>query len=188
LVAFCFAGFMTSASAAGPDSTWWPRLNVHDLQGEPLQPAGRWVVLVFLSPECPVANADIPVLNALATEFAPQGISFIGVYADPNLKLPELRQHAADYHLTFATADDRAQQLVRATGATYTPEVFVFSRDGALLYRGRIDDRVVDLDTARPAATRQDLREVLSALAAGRSVPFARQRGFGCAIPQLVKP
>jgi hypothetical protein len=182
------AGFLTGAGAGEPPSGWWSRLKVRDLQGDPLQLGGRWIVLVFLSPECPVANADIPVLNALAAEFAPHGFSFVGAYADPNLRLPDLRQHAADYHLAFATADDRDQLLVRATGATYTPEVFVFSRDGMLLYRGRIDDRVVDLDTARPTATRQDLREVLAALDAGRPVPFASQHGFGCAIPQTVKP
>jgi hypothetical protein len=111
----------------------------------------------------------------------------VGVYVDPTLALPALRRHAADYHLAFATADDRVQRLVRATGATYTPEVFVFSPDGARLYRGRIDDRVGDFGEARPAATKQDLREVLSALATGQAGPFEDHPGFGCAIPQPVK-
>ena len=175
-------------SAAEPSSAWWRRLDVHDLQGVPLKADGRWIVLVFLSPECPVANADIPVLNALAGEFAPRGFSFVGAYVDPNTGLAEFRRHAADYHLALAPADDRDQRLVRLTGATYTPEVFVYARDGSLLYRGRIDDRVEDFSSARPAATHQDLRDVLVALASGQAGPFPNQRGFGCAIPRLVKP
>jgi hypothetical protein len=124
-------------------------------------------VIVFLSPECPVANADVPVLNALAAEFAPRGFSFVGAYADPALSLADLRRHAAGYRLAFPAVDDRARRLVRAAGATFTPEVCVFSRAGALLYRGRIDDRVEDYGAARPSATHEDLREVLAALAAG---------------------
>jgi hypothetical protein len=98
-----------------------------------------------------------------------------------------LRRHVKDYHIAFATADDRAHRLVRAIGAGYTPEVFVFTRDGALLYRGRIDDRVEDFGVARPAATREELREVLAALVAGKPGPFENHRGFGCSIPEHVK-
>ena len=166
---------------------WWSRLAVNDLAGAPLSVPGRWIVLVFISPECPLSNANVPVLNALAAEFVRSGVSFVGVYSDPTLELPALRQHTSEYRLGFATADDREQRVLRATGATYTPEVFVFSAAGVLLYRGRIDDRVADFGPARPVATHEDLRDVLAALVAGKPVPFASRPGFGCAIPEPVK-
>jgi thiol-disulfide isomerase/thioredoxin len=172
--------------AAGTD--WWEQLAVRTVDGAEVTPAGRWIVVVFLSPECPVANAEIPVLNALSAEFAPRGFSFVGAYADPGLTLPDLRRHAADYHLGYPAADDRGQRLARAAGATYTPEVCVFSRAGVLLYRGRIDDRVEDFGAARPQATHEDLRDVLTALAAGQPGPFANRPGFGCSIPGRVRP
>jgi thiol-disulfide isomerase/thioredoxin len=183
LLAVCLLGLQ--AQAAGTD--WWGKLGVRDLNGASLTPNGRWMVLVFLSPECPVADAEIPVLNALANEFGPHGFSFIGVYSDPTVPLTELRRQVADYRLTFPAADDRAQHVMHAIGAKYTPESFVFARGGALLYRGRIDDRVDDFGAARPAATRQDLREVLLALAAGQTGPFPSQPGFGCSIAQPVQ-
>jgi hypothetical protein len=77
---------------------------------------------------------------------------------------------------------------VRLAGVTYTPEVCVFAADGTRLYRGRIDDRVGDFGTARPTAVRQDLREVLAALTRGEGGPFPDGPGFGCAIPEEVKP
>ncbi|HEY4249265.1 MAG TPA: redoxin domain-containing protein [Lacunisphaera sp.] len=180
-------GFSGVAVAGEITASWWSRLGLHDLNDAPVSAKGRWVVMVFISPECPVANASIPVLNALAAEFAPAGFDFVGVYADPTLELPVLKRHTADYHLGFATVDDRAQRLVHLGGATYTPETLVFSRDGALLYRGRIDDRVTDFGASRPAATHQDLRDVLCALAAGKPVPFASRPGFGCSIPEVAK-
>ncbi len=181
------AVFLLGSRAAAADTDWWESLALHDLAGGArVTPQGRWIVIVFLSPECPVANASIPTLKTLAAEFAPRGFDFVGAYADPTLDLPALRRHASDYQLTFTTVDDRAQRLVRATGAKYTPEVFVYSRSGVLLYRGRIDDRVEDLGTARPKAAHEDLRDVLAALAAGETGPFATRPGFGCAIPEPV--
>jgi len=176
-----------SAPAREPAPDWWGGLAVRDLSGAPVPLTGRWIVVVFISPECPVANGAIPVLNALAADFAPDGVSFVGAYADPSLAPAVIRKHAAEYRIDFATADDRDQRLARATQAAYTPEAFVFSRDGTLLYRGRIDDRVRDFGAARPRAAHQDLREVLSALVAGRPVPFATRPGFGCSIPDPVR-
>lgn len=185
LLSLCLAG---PAAASEPGSSWWNRLEARDLSGAPLPANGKWIVLVFLSPECPLANADVPVLNRLAADFAPSGVAFVGVYADPTLGLATLKRHAAEFRLAFPVVDDRAQRLRRFTGATYTPEVLVYSAAGTLAYRGRIDDRVTDFGPARPAATHEDLRDVLAALTAGRAAPFAERPGFGCAIPEAVKP
>jgi hypothetical protein len=183
LLAVCLLGIR----AAATETDWWENLALHNLAGARLMPQGRWIVIVFLSPECPVANASIPTLNALAAAYAPRGFDFIGAYADPTLDLAALRRHGTDYRLRFATVDDREQRLVHAAGAKFTPEVFVYSRAGALLYRGRIDDRVEELGAARPKAAHEDLRDVLAALAAGETGPFANHPGFGCAIPEPVK-
>lgn len=184
------------ASAAGADARgpggasppWWRQLRVSDLGGSPLNPAGRWFVVVFLGQECPVSNASIPVLNRLAAEFAPRGFAFIGAYVDPTADLATLRTHASDYAIAFPTADDRDHRLVRLAGATYTPEVAVFSAGGAKLYGGRIDDRVGERGAARPAATHQELRDALAALASGAPGPFKGRAGYGCAIPEAVRP
>jgi hypothetical protein len=179
---------VAGAAAGGPPEAplWWRKLSVVGLDGAPLVPASRRIVVVFLSEECPVSNACIPVLNQLASDFSHRGFAFVGAYVDPESGLPSLREHARSYAISFATADDREHRLVRAASATLTPEAAVFSEDGALLYRGRIDDRVGDLGFARPAATRNDLRDVLEAIAAGKPGPFPSKPGFGCFIPEKV--
>ena len=51
----------------------------------------------------------------------------------------------------------------------------VFARGASgptVVYRGRIDNRYVDLGRARPAPTVRDLDDVLDALGTGASIPF----------------
>jgi hypothetical protein len=179
---------LASARAGEAPGLWWQQLRVRDLKGTPLDPACRWLVVVFIGPECPVSNSYVPVLNKLAAEFTPRGFAFVGAYVDPTADLAALRAHAADYSIGFLTADDREHRLVKAAGASYTPEVSVFSADGARLYLGRIDDRVGDAGASRPAASHQELREVLAALESGAPGPFKGIVGYGCAIPEAVRP
>jgi len=173
---------------AGAPAGWWRELQVRDLRGAPLNPDGRWFVVIFLGQECPVSNASIPALNALASEFSPKGFAFVGAYVDPTVGLDVFQAHARDYAIGFPTADDRGHRLARAAGAAYTPEAAVFSSAGARLYLGRIDDRVGESGAARPAATHQDLRDVLVALASGAAGPFREVTGYGCTIPEEVHP
>jgi hypothetical protein len=177
---------LSRAADNGGESAWWRSLQVRDLHGAPLNPAGRWIVVIFLGQDCPVSNASIPVLNALSAEFSPRGFAFVGAYVDPTEGLDVFQAHARDYAVGFPTADDRGHRLAGAAGAAYTPEAAVFSAGGARLYLGRIDDRVGESGAARPAATHLDLRDVLVALAAGSVGPFRGVTGYGCAIPEDV--
>jgi hypothetical protein len=138
--------------------------------------------------ECPVSNASVPVLNKLASEFGPKGFSFVAAYVDPTADTASLRAHAADYGIRFPVADDRGHALVRRGGASYTPEVVVFNIQGERLYSGRIDDRVGDRGASRPVAAHEDLREVLVAIEAGSRGPFESKPGYGCSIPEAVRP
>jgi hypothetical protein len=186
LLALALPGLAVAAETPPLAPHWWRQLAVRDLDGAPLRPAGQRIVVVFLSAECPVSNTYIPVMNRLAADFSRHGFSFVGAYVDPESELPSLREHARSFAIAFPTADDRGQRLARAASATITPEVAVFSPDGAVLYRGRIDDRVGDLGFARPAAVHNDLRDVLEAIAAGKPGPFPSKPGFGCFIPERV--
>lgn len=190
VVALLVGGLVSGVRAENSvraSASWWHELALRDLAQQPLPVPTQPLVVVFLDPECPIANGYMPVLNALASEFTPRGISFLGAYSDPMLKPEALRTHRREFKINFAIADDRGQRLVRFAGATYSSEVAVFAADGTRLYRGRIDDRVGEKGAMRPAATRHDLRDVLVRLAAGERGPFTGVRGFGCAIAVPVK-
>ena len=65
-----------------------------------------------------------------------------------------------------------------------TPEAAVFSADGRELYRGRIDNRMVDFGKERPAPTRRDLDDALASILNHKPVIDAIRPAVGCYLPE----
>ena len=55
------------------------------------------------------------------------------------------------------------------------------------MYRGRIDDRFVDLGLERPSPTRRDLAEAIAAVLAGKPVDQPRTQAVGCFISDFAR-
>lgn len=180
-----FAGLLALAClAARARGGWWESLGPRDLEDSPVALKTRWVAVVFVSVDCPLANASIPGLNALA-RLHPE-VTFLAAYEDCDATAGQLRAHAREFQLGFGALDDRSQRLSARAKADYTPEVAVFTATGELEYLGRIDDKQSGVGESRPSATEHDLADVLAALAAGKPGPFAFHPGFGCALPRKV--
>jgi AhpC/TSA family len=142
-------------------------------------------VLIFISADCPVSNRYAPELQRLHTEFAPKGIRFTLVYPNPSDDIGVIERHTKDYGLPSIVQRDPAHVLVKKAQATVTPEAVIFDSKQRIIYRGRIDDRFVELGRERPAATKQDLRNALNAVLAGRRVNPARTQAVGCFIADM---
>jgi len=165
-----------------------PTITLADVNGRPHAPlAGAATrpatVLIFTLPDCPVANGYAPEVNRIVAAYARRGVAVYLVHVDDTLTPADARRHAAEYAFTCPVLLDPGHALVAAAGATVTPEAAVFNATGALVYRGRIDDRYVAPGKARIEPTVRDLRNVLDALLAGRAVTFTTTRAFGCYIP-----
>jgi hypothetical protein len=141
--------------------------------------------LIFVLPDCPVSNAYLPELNRLQREFAKRGVRFYLVYPDPDLAAASARKHALEYQVAFPGLLDPNHRLVRRAGATRAPEAAVFSAAGALLYRGRIDDRYVQYGKKRLQPSRRDLQEALGAALEGKPARWPVVPPVGCDIPHL---
>ena len=153
---------------------------------DPMTPKGVASVMIFVTVDCPISNAYAPEIQSILRDFADQPLDFYLVHVDPEVTVERARSHAADFSLSCAILMDPTQQLVSLVGATVTPEAVVISKDGALAYRGRIDNWYGDLGAKRPlGATRHELRDALSALLVGEPVPQARTEAVGCYIPEI---
>jgi hypothetical protein len=93
-----------------------------------------------------------------------------------------LREYLREFGYKSPVLLDEGQTLVKKAGATVTPEAAVLSRSGEMLYRGRIDDRHASLGVSSPVASRQDLRDSLDAIVAGKPVASPRTNAVGCFI------
>ena len=142
-------------------------------------------VLIFVSIDCPVSNRYAPEIKRLHDEFAPRGARFRLVYPNPLDDEAAIARHLREYGYPPIGERDRNHTLVKTTGATITPEAVVFDARDRLVYRGRIDDRFVELGRERSSATQRDLRNALTATLAGKPVSPAQTQAVGCFIADM---
>jgi hypothetical protein len=105
------------------------------------------------------------------------------VHVDPDVTESSAREHAQKHLLQCPVAVDPRHVWAKRAGATIAPEAAVFAREGALLYRGRIDDQYVGPGKRRTIVTSHDLRDALEAILAGQPIPQPRTQAVGCFIP-----
>jgi hypothetical protein len=182
--AFAEEGAQNRASRSGPVAA----IVVTNLAGaavQPLRDAGqKAIVLFFIMHECPVANGYAPEINRIISEYAARGVQGFVVYVESDVSPEKTRRHARDYGYKSGSLLDPTHLLVKASGASISPEAVIIGPTGDVLYRGRIDDRVADFGKRRVEPTRRDLRLSLDAILAGKPVPARLTRAVGCYIPE----
>ena len=142
-------------------------------------------VLIFVSVDCPVSNRYAPEIRRLYDQFTAQGVRFRLVYPNPTDSEAAIGQHLLAFGYPAIAERDRDHRLVGMAGATITPEAAVFDARQRLVYRGRIDDRFVELGRERPVATQHDLRNALTALLAGKPATPPQTQAIGCFIADM---
>lgn len=144
--------------------------------------AGLLVVVVSCN-HCPYVIAYEPRLVALAKRYQEKGAAFVAVNANDATRYPDdgmepMKARARERGFPFPYLRDDSQAFVRALGARFTPELYVFDRERKLRYHGRIDDNHRD----ESKVTAKDLENALDALLAGKDPPAAETVAFGCSV------
>ncbi|MCA1584366.1 MAG: redoxin family protein [Acidobacteria bacterium] len=162
-----------------------PQGHVFDLDGRAVDPLRDVTtvpatVLIFTATDCPISNRYAPELRRVHERFAERGVRFYLVYANPSDDAHAVRGHLKKFGYGIDAVRDPEHDLVRRARATVSPEAAVFDREGRAVYRGRIDDRFVEIGVARAAPTRHDLEDALTAILAGQPVATPETRAVGC--------
>jgi peroxiredoxin len=139
------------------------------------------VAVVFIATKCPVSNAYNTRMAALGKEYAAKGALLVGINSNKTEPAAEVKEHAAKNGFSFPVLKDEGNKIADAYGATRTPEVFVLDPKGNLLYHGRIDESQDDAKNVKSP----DLRNALEAILAGKPVPAAETKAFGCTIKRV---
>jgi hypothetical protein len=166
---------------------------VQSLSGAPVDalqaPTGtKAIVFLFTSTDCPISNRYAPEVKRVVGEFAGKGVVFRLVYPNPADQAATIHEHmtAFSYAGAMEALRDPAHALVKFAKATITPEAAVVVA-GRVVYRGRIDDRYVDLGLERPSPTQHDLADALAAVLAGKPVPHPTTQAVGCFIADFAR-
>ena len=173
-----------------PDAIGDLSISIQDIDGRERFPFrtgdAKAVVLLFVTQDCPISNAYARELARLKSEFGPEGFKLTLVYVDPDVSDEAVAKHMKDFRLTgFVAIADRGHTLVKAAGASVTPEAVVALSSGVIAYRGRIDNMYPALGDRRRVITEKDLRKALDAIKDNREIPVARTQAVGCYIPNL---
>jgi thiol-disulfide isomerase/thioredoxin len=154
--------------------------------------AAKALVLVFTANHCPTAQAYEGRIEKLDADFRSRGARVVLVSPNDPLALRLDEQGYSDLGDTFEEMklrardrgwsmpylyDGETQAMSRRYGPVATPHVFVFDAERKLRFKGRIDD---NQDPAK--ATTADARTAIEAVLAGRPVPVATTKVFGCSV------
>jgi hypothetical protein len=95
--------------------------------------------------------------------------------------MENMKQYASAQGYQWFYVIDKGSEMANAFDARRTPENFLFSSDGKLVYHGAIDDNPSDADHV----TRRHLREAIDELLNGKEITVKTSRSVGCSIKRL---
>jgi peroxiredoxin len=133
-------------------------------------------VMIFWCNHCPYVKAwEKEVLRIVENYKDKFGFAFINSN-DPNKYPEDSFENMKKKNYPVPYLFDETQEVARMFGAERTPHVFVFDRDGKLVYKGAVDDDYEGNPKKRY------LIEVLDALISGKEVPYRETPAVGCTI------
>ena len=138
-------------------------------------------VIIFGKTDCPLVQRYAPKLKSLDETYRGRGVQFLALNVGAGDSVTDAAWQAIENDWSFPVGKDFDGAAARLLGATRTPQAIVLDAQQRLVYRGRIDDQL-RLGGARPAATREDLKEAIEDVLAGREVRVKETPVDGCPI------
>lgn len=143
--------------------------------------ATKATVLFFATIECPLVRRYLPRVGALAAERTKDGVVVVVVNVGPGDHLVDAAGHVTVSAPAAVFGKDFDLRLAKACGVDRTAAAVVLDAERRVVYRGRVDDQH-GYGGARAAPSREDLRQALDDVLAGRPVAVAETPVSGCAI------
>ena len=165
------------------DAVVLQNINNGELQSFETLSAKKYVVIVFLGTECPLAKVYLPRIASIAQRYKDIAKT-VGVNANHQDTVEEIKEYIKQYSVSFAMLKDPQGQLATTLNAKRTPEAFILDPQGNILYQGRIDDQY-GVGYARDAAQQEDLKMALNELRQGQAVSVPRTEAVGCFIGRI---
>ncbi|WP_342085738.1 redoxin domain-containing protein [Dyadobacter sp. OTU695] len=156
------------------------------------------LAIVFTCNHCPTAQAYEDRIKKLTSDYKAQKVAVVAIssndpkailldelgYTDMSDTYDEMKSRARDMAYNFPYLyDGDDQKVALAYGPVATPHIFIFDKARKLQYNGRIDD--VEKPTGTPKNL--DAKNAIEALLAGKPVPVATTKTFGCSMKWAAK-
>lgn len=143
-----------------------------------------WQVWVFLAPLCPICQDYTYYLNALHAQWEAEAVNeveMVGWFPHPGVTDEDMAAFAERYGVEWALARDTVGWS-EAVGARFTPEAALVSPEGAVVYRGRVNDLYYALGKHRAKPKSSDLALAVQQALNGETVTPSATDAIGCPI------
>ena len=142
------------------------------------------LLVAFICNHCPFVKHIRSKFAELAKEYQARGVAIVGINSNdivfsPNDSPDKMAEEVKQIGYVFPYLFDESQEVAKAYRAACTPDLYLFDRDRALVYRGQFDDSRPG--NGRPV-TGADLRTALDAVLTGQSVSKNQKPSIGCNI------
>jgi peroxiredoxin len=150
---------------------------------------GKYVVLEWTNADCPYAHAQYASGNmqSLQKQWTAKGVVWLSIISSApdhqgyKTASEENAYLVAEKASPTAVLLDPTGKLGHEFEAKTTPHMFIIDPSGKLIYAGAIDDH----PTSNPAEIKNSknyVTEALTAAMAGKPVPVAYTRSYGCSV------
>ncbi len=141
------------------------------------------LIVMFICNHCPYVKAIEDRILQFQRDYAAKSVQLVGVCSNDPTDYPEdspanLKKRWLEKDYRFPYLVDETQEVARTYGAVCTPDIYVFDATRKLAYHGQWDNHWQD----PRKVTRQDLREAVDLLLAGKSVSKNQTPSMGCSI------
>lgn len=169
-----------NVSAALPEKLEASILNSTKSEQKVIDLRSQWSVVIFLQTSCPCSNSHLAHLSALVKAY-PE-VRFLGVHADGYTTSREAALYFQKLSLPFAIIDDANFKWTETFEAMKTPQTFLISPTGEIVYEGAITNSANFKE-----ASEYYLKELLEAVKNKKLIPFEHKRSLGCYITREKK-
>ncbi len=142
--------------------------------------SSKAIVIMFMATQCPVSNAYNERMEALQKDYTSKGVTFVGINANKQESVDEIKNHAKEHGFTFTILKDWNNVVADKLGASVTPEIYLLNSNFELLYHGRIDD-----SQRENKVSSKDLRTALDLALGGKPITVRETKAFGCSIKRV---
>ena len=156
--------------------------NGEEYEGSKLY-GSKGLLVAFTCNHCPYAIAVWPRLIRLSKFAKTLGVNTVGI--NPNIHPgypedapPRMKEKIKELGIEFPYLIDETQEIAKAFQAQCTPDLYLFDSTRKLVYHGRFDDNWKE----ESKVTKQELKEAIQNLVAGKLIVKKQYPSMGCSI------
>jgi thiol-disulfide isomerase/thioredoxin len=147
----------------------------------------RLLAVIFWGCECPLVRLYTPTLNQLQEEFGPSGLAVLAINSNVQDSPTMITRFIETEGAHFPILKDVGNVVADQVQAERTPEAYLVSNQGEILYRGRIDDQF-GIGYRHAAPKTSFLKQAIQSALVDSTIQKTRTEAVGCIIGRANKP